>query len=69
MFQIIEILSKLIYLPIIFSGSLQTLLYSIAELSDPINISPNLIFEGSLESSHSSYKGKIFKFGEYGNIL
>jgi hypothetical protein len=69
LFQIIEILSKLIYLPVTFSGTLRDILHTIAKLGDPIYISPNLIMKGSLAESHSNYKGKIFEFEEYGNIL
>jgi hypothetical protein len=69
MIQVIEILSKLIYLPAKFSGMLQEVLYTIALLSDPIDIPPTLILKGSFKNSHSSFKGKIFKFKEYGNIF
>jgi hypothetical protein len=69
MFQIIEVLSKLLYMPVKFSGKIEGMLNNIAELSDPIDIPPELIMKGSLEDSHTNYKGKIFKFEEYGNIL
>lgn len=41
-FQIIEILSKLIYIPADFSGIIYDLLSNISELSDPIEISPHI---------------------------
>ena len=65
----IEILSKLIYLPVIFSGKVDTVLQAIAELGDPIEISPNILIDPKQEDGYMNYKGKIFQFGEYANIL
>lgn len=69
MFQVVELLAKLIYLPIKFSGKINSILMAISELGDPIEISPQLIMKGSLEDSHTNYKGKIFAGEEYGNVL
>jgi hypothetical protein len=52
-----------------FSGIIKEVLEAIAELGDPIDVPPELIMKGSLEDSHSGYKGKIFNYGEYGNAL
>ena len=69
MFQIIEIVSKMIYIPVRFSGLIKEVLEAIVDLSDPIDIPSDLIMDGKLEDSHSSYKGKIFDYGEFGNVL
>lgn len=39
------------------------------QVSDPVDISPNLYMDGEQIESFSGYKGKIFWFGEYGNLL
>jgi hypothetical protein len=62
MFQVIEIFSKLIYLPVRFSGPLQKVLNSICGLSDPLQISPTLLIDGELDVSYNKYKGKIYRY-------
>lgn len=68
-FQVIEILAKLFYLPVVFSGNMDTILSAISELGDPIEISPNILISDKLEDGYMNYKGKIFKFEEFANIL
>lgn len=69
MFQIIEILAKLIYLPVKFSGKIQGMLEAIAELGDPIDIPEDIFMNGGVLESHVNFKGKIVNYEEYGNIL
>lgn len=69
LFQIIEILAKLFFLPIIFSGKMDSILSAIAHLGDPIEVSPHILVSGELQDGYMNYKGKIFKFQEFANIL
>lgn len=69
MFQIIEILGKLIYIPVYFSGELNDILEGVNKLADPIEIPPDLIMKGNLKESHTTFRGKIYENGEYGRIL
>jgi hypothetical protein len=69
LFQIVEILSKMIFLPVVYPEKINSVLSAIADLSDPIELPSDFLIKGSLEQSHPTFKGKIFKFGEFGNIL
>lgn len=69
LFQIIEILSKFIYVPVVFSGKMESFLNSISGLTGPIEISSEIFIHGKVQDGYMNYKGKIFKAGEYANIL
>lgn len=69
MFQIIEIMGKLIYIPVYFRGQLNDILEGINQLGDPVDIPSNTLMKGSLLESHHSFRGKIYLNEEFGNIL
>lgn len=69
MFQVIEIMGKLIYIPVYFRGQLNDILEGINHLGDPIDIPSDIWMKGSLLESHHSFRGKIYKNEEFGNIL
>lgn len=69
LFQVIEVLGKLMYIPVHFSGELNDILEGVNDLADPIEIPPELLMKGSLIKSHTSFRGKILENEEYGYIL
>lgn len=69
LFQVIEILSKFVYIPVVYSGKMESFLNSISGLTGPIEISPEIFIQEEVQDGYMNYKGKIFNFGEYANIL
>jgi hypothetical protein len=69
MFQIIELLSKLIFVPVYYTGLILDMMVSIYLLGDPIDVSSNLIMPGIFEESLGGWMGKITFYEEWGNIL
>jgi hypothetical protein len=69
LFQVIEILGKLIFIPVHYTGLILDVLLGVYNLSDPIDISPQFLTKGKYEDSIAGYMGKITFYEEYGNIL
>ena len=69
LFQIVEILGKLIFVPVYYSGLILDILTGVYNLSDAVDISPEMITDGKYEDSIAGYMGKITFYEEYGNIL
>lgn len=69
LFQVIEILSKFVYIPVVYSGKIKSFLISISGMAGPIEINPEIFIEGKVQDGYMNYKGKIFNSGEYANIL
>jgi hypothetical protein len=69
LFQIIEILGKLIFVPVHYSGVLLEVLLAVYHIGDPIDISSELLTPGKYQDSIAGYMGKITFYEEYGNLL
>jgi hypothetical protein len=68
-FQLIEILAKLVFFPVFYSGILKDVLYVIYKMGDPFDLDPQTLLSYSVDLNISSNRGKITLFEEYSNIL
>ena len=57
--QMIDALSLMAYLPTKLTSGLEYFLAGINNISDPIDISPQLIVKSEVQESYTSYRGKI----------
>jgi hypothetical protein len=68
-FQLIEILAKLVFVPVFFTGILKDVLYVIYKMGDPFDLDPQTLIDYPVDFNISSNRGKITLFEEYSNIL
>lgn len=68
-FQLIEILAKLVFMPVFFSDILKDVLYVIYKMGDPFDLDSNALIDYPIDKNISSNRGKITLFEEYSNIL
>lgn len=68
MFQIIEVLGKLLYLPIYFQGILLQVLYAVEQLSSLVTLPPNLILK-SQDPNKSKYQMKFTIYKNQENVF
>lgn len=71
LFQVIEILSKFVYLPVWYKGLLLEILYSFSQVGEMISASSETLAkkEDFTEGLKFRYWSKLTIYGEYHNIL
>ena len=69
MFQVVEILSKLIYFPVVFEDRTEKLLFALHNLVEPIDVPEDIIVSEPYEDSVVGFNRKLSIYEERNHIL